>query len=230
LGYWEEYLGEYNPREPPFTIIIGDINTGKTATLASISDEYHTNYKLPAYLIATRNELKHFPDWWTRVDPKNIKVPKDAIFNGDDLHKYYHARDWADGKVRDLETLARERGHTGTMMNVTTQVSRVIDVNLLNIASALIIKKPSLMMAKYDRAEIAPIIRKADKALEEGEPEKAYIVSNVARYEGVIDNIPLPSWWTDETSTLHRDNPGPQRSRNLNSVGGVLKAIGRTFK
>ena len=72
-GYWEEHLGEYNPREPPFAVIIGDINSGKTATMASIATEYHDKYSLDAWLLAERDELKHFPGWGHKNDPKNIK-------------------------------------------------------------------------------------------------------------------------------------------------------------
>lgn len=236
MSYWEEYLGEYNPRAPPMAIIIGDIGQGKTVTMASIADEYSNKYGLQPYMIGTKNELEHFPSNWKRIDPENLKVPRHAILCGDDLHKYYHARDWADGRVRDLETIARERGHTETIVLVTTQVSRVVDVNLLNITSALIVKKPSMMMAKYDRGEIAPIIRKADGMLGDEEPENAYILSNIARFEGKITGIPLPGWWSDEASTLHAESVN-SRPLQLDTVQKpiysglrILKAIGRTVK
>lgn len=236
MSYWEEHLGEYNPRQPPMAIIIGDIGEGKTATMASIADEYSNKYGLTPYMIGTKNELEHFPSNWKRIDPTNLKVPKNAILCGDDLHKYYHARDWADGEVRNLETIARERGHTQTMVLITTQVSRVIDVNLLNITSCLIIKKPSLMMAKYDRGELQTLIRKADSALQPEQPERAYILSNVSRYEGTIDDIPLPSWWKDESSTLHKDSVNYEPptidsvSKPIYTGLRILKAIGQATR
>ena len=236
--YWEEFLGEYNPRTPPYVIILGDVGQGKTGAMASINDEYHSKHGLDAYMLAKKDELKHFPEWWYKVNPENIKIPYDAMFNADDIHKYYHAREWSDGKVKDFDTLGRERGHTGTMLVLTSQTAGVVDLNLVEMLTCLIIKKPPYMTTRSgfgDRRGIGKFIRAADTALEYDEPEKAYIVSNYARFEGVIDNIPLPGWWTDETSTLHRggieaERKDRRRNQNINTAGKILKSIGRTFR
>jgi len=238
MTYWEPYIGEKDGAAP-FTIIVGDIGSGKTASAMSIVDEYRDQYK-DVYLLMDKKAFKNYKGTgFKRIDPDKIVIPRNAIFVADDLHLSQHARDWAGGKGRPLEELARERRQTNTMMIVTTQVTRVIDVNLLNMMNCLIIMRPSIAQAKFDRGEIAPMLRKAYSGIKYDEYGKAYVFSNVGEgFEGIIEGIPLPSWYSDEISNAHRDHfggdvqatPGEAAKQPLNNAFRLLKAIGKAVK
>ena len=223
----------------PCVVIVGDIGSGKTGTMASIIEEYKAEYRDRVYLLMDKKAFSNYPGWIKRVDPEKIKIPRNAIFGADDLHLHQHARDWASGKSRPLEELARERRQTRTMMILTTQVTRVIDVNLLNMMSCLIIKRPSIAQAKFDRGEIAPMLRKAYKSIGEEDYEKAYVFSNVGTgFEGFIEGIPLPGWFNDDISNAHRDHfggeiqqsPTKKATKPLNMGFNILKTIGKAVK
>ena len=237
--FWEQYIGEHGGA-PPLVIIVGDVGSGKTATALSIADEYFNGYG-SVHMLMDKPAFKNFKhlDGYHRIDPEKIKIPRNSIFIADDLHLHSHARDWASGRSRPLEELARERRHTNTMMIVTTQVTRVIDVNLLNMMSALVIKRPSIAQAKFDRGETAPMIRRAYNEIGEEEYDKAYIFSNVDDFEGTVSGIPLPSFWTDEISNAHRDHFGeevqepPSREvvqKPLITALNIVKAIGKAVR
>ena len=238
MTYWEPYIGEKDGAAP-FTIIVGDIGSGKTASAMSIVDEYRDQYK-DVYLLMDKKAFKNYKgQGFKRIDPDKIVIPRNAIFVADDLHLSQHARDWAGGKGRPLEELARERRQTNTMMIVTTQVTRVIDVNLLNMMNCLIIMRPSIAQAKFDRGEIAPMLRKAYSGIKYDEYGKAYVFSNVGEgFEGIIEGIPLPSWYSDEISNAHRDHfggdvqetPGEIAKQPLNNAFRILKALGKAVK
>ena len=238
MSFWEEYIG---PKDgpAPFVIIVGDIGSGKSGTMASIIEEYKATFDDRVFLLMDKPAFKNYPRWMKRIDPEKIKIPSNAIFGADDLHLHQHARDWASGKSRPLEELSRERRQTRTMMIVTTQVTRVIDVNLLNMMSTLIIKRPSIAQAKFDRGEIAPMIRKAYAEIKQDEFDKAYVFSNVGEgFEGIIDGIPLPGWFTDDVSNAHREHfgsgvqesPSDKVKQPLNMGYTFLKALGRAVK
>jgi len=238
MSYWTEYVGE-EEGPAPFVIIIGDIGSGKTASAMSIVDEYRDQYK-DVYLLMDKKAFKNYKGLgFKRIDPEAIRIPTNSIFVADDLHLSQHARDWGKGKGRPLEELARERRQTNTMMIVTTQVSRVIDVNLLNMMSCLLIMRPSIAQAKFDRGEIAPMLRKAYQGIGYDEYGKAYCFSNEGEgYDDFIDGIPLPGWYTDEISNAHRDHfggdvqetPGEVAKEPLNNAFRLLKAIGKAVK
>lgn len=232
---WEQYLGPH----PFAAVILGDVRMGKTNTACEIIDQYKGEAQ--PYIVAPKAVHRKYPEWMKRVDPKNVTVPTDGILYGDDLHLLFHARDWAGGQGRPLEMLARERHHYNTSLLVTSQDARVIDLNLLPMLSALIIKKPALFQTKYERSEIAPIVRKADKLIPEPSnpddiaPKKmAYVVSNYARVEELVNDCGTVGWFNDDISKAWRGKGNmikTQRlhAKNLNLIGKTLKTIGRTF-
>lgn len=232
---WGQYLGPH----PFATVILGDVRSGKTATASEIIEQYRGEAQ--PYIVAPKAVHEKYPEWMKRVDPKNVVVPTDAILFGDDLHLLFHARDWARGGGRPLEMLARERHHYNTSLIVTSQDARVIDLNLLPMLSALIIKKPALFQTKYERSEIAPIVRKADKLIPEPTgPEDdsykklAYVVSNHARVEELVSDNGMAPWFNDDISKAWRGKGNlvktqRLRTRNLNTVGKALKMVGKVF-
>jgi hypothetical protein len=225
---WKTQIGEH----PFFVVIIGDVRQGKTATACSIIDAYKGD--ATPYVVAQRGVYENYPDFFKRIDPGSTFVPNDAIYFTDDAHLFAHARDWMRGTSRHWEILAKERHHLNTSFILTTQQSSVVDRNLLNNISALIIKKPSFTQARFDRGEIRGFIGKADRALEVDDVDKAYIVSNESREEGVITGIKLPSWFSDDISKGYKDyfkmkSITETRTSGVHMVARVLRGLGRAF-
>lgn len=224
---WEEYLGDF----PFSTAIIGDVGSGKTAVATSIIDQYKDEYA--PYIVARKSVHKTYPEWMKRIDPENLRIPKDAIIFIDDIHLYYHAREWAGGKSRLLDALSRERRQVNSAIVMTTQDAAVVDINLIRMLSAIIIKKPGLMQRKYERSAIQPMLNRAYKELKDKDIAATYIISNQKDEEEVI-NISPPAWFTDEISMAHRDffdrkmqNRRKSTSQGLNIVGEVFRTIGK---
>jgi len=235
---WEEIIGPF-----PFMVaIIGDVGEGKTGTMASIAEHYKGDAPGGVYLVADRNVHRHWPDWIRRINPEDIHIPNDAILMIDDAHLYYHSRDWAGGKGRLLDLLSRARRQVNSGVILTSQEARVVDINLLSMLSALIIKRPTQLMRKFERSEIQPLLNKAyreigelDRAEKDADPPRfpphAFVVSNYLDEEQVIE-VDLPGWYTPDVSMAHRDffkgaKTVEVRRKGLKKVGGILKQIGR---
>jgi hypothetical protein len=242
---WAEYLGPH-----PFAcVIIGDVRSGKTGLATEILEQYRTvaddDGVVPQpYMIAPRRVHAKYPEWMKRVEPKGITgsdIPTDAILFGDDFHMMFHARDWSSKEGRPITALVRERHHYNTSMLVTTQDARVIDINMLPLLSAYIIKKPTMLMRKFERSEIAPDVRKADNQIPEptgpdddSYKSYAYVVSNVSRTEEMVTDCGFAPWFDDEMSKAWRGKGQmikTQRlqTKNLNIVFNTIKTIGKVF-
>lgn len=233
---WDEWLGDIEER--PFMVcVIGDIGQGKTVTCNSIVDHYKD--KLQPVIIGHRSVIRNYPDWFKKVNYRDIKIPRDAIVFIDDIHLYWKHRDWASGRSKLMGELARERRHVNTCIVMSTQEARVVDVDLVTMLSALIVKLPSKIQRQKERSEIKPELNRAYNALKGQEVNKAYIIQYIDEEKEEVIDINLPSWHTEEISKAHRDYFGSERkaeksrSRNtsvIRGAGEMLKMIGRAIK
>ena len=214
---------------PAVYVILGDVGTGKTVTACSIIDELRRKHHLKVYMIDRREVVEAYPDWMIYADPTKPRLGRDAIIFLDDAHLHHYARDWFGGKAKRIDWIARERRQSGNTIIYTTQQSRVLDVNLVSMASCLVFKRPSKLQLDVERREIKKIYEVADKSLEEQDYaiEKAYVVSN--NYEGIV-TVQKPPWFTDKMSKAHTSVFNPESKPNykkaVKPILGIIRGIG----
>jgi ABC-type dipeptide/oligopeptide/nickel transport system ATPase component len=216
---------------PAVYLILGDVGTGKTVTACSIMDEFHGDRKsLKFYMIDTKDVVANYPKWIRYADPKKPRLSQNSVIFLDDAHLHHYARDWFGGKSKRIDWIARERRQSGNTIIYTTQQSRVLDINLISMASCLVFKRPSKLQLEVERKEIKKMYDIADKALKEEnyKVNKAYVVSN--NYEGIV-TVKKPKWFTDKISKAHTSVFNPKTEVNpkqyVKPILKIMKQLGR---
>ena len=188
---------------PSQIVCVGDVGSGKTGLMANWFDWNHSEGIQPV-LVAPSHVVAQYPKWVKGASPQNIeKLGNDSSIGVDDAHLLYYARESMRNvsATKALDFIGRERRHRNVSLFVNSQQTRVIDVNLLSMVSAICVKRPSLMQIQYARPEFKSILSKARKEFEGHEKDYfkyVYVVGNEVEGELMSNNI--PSWFKEETS------------------------------
>jgi len=215
---------------PAVYLILGDIRQGKTATAASIIDEFHREKKLPVYMIAPKRVVDIWPSHFKQTNPDNPRLPQNCIVFVDDAHLYYYAREWKGGKAKFLDFVARERAHDGHTLIYTTQQSNVLDINLILMSSCVIFKKPSNLQIAGERKLVKKMYETAKAELKKKDYNKkwAYVVADneQGEFEGLV-KVKMPNWYTPKMSKANKAmTKKEEKPRNPRSaVKPILKII-----
>lgn len=194
---------------PSLVLIIGDVGTGKTATMCNLMEYYH-NEGQNIYLVANKDIVENYPKWVQRMDRDNVKSLPGAIFM-DDVHLLLYAREHQRRRHKAFDFMGRQRRHTDTSIVATTQQGAVLDINIVRMVDCVIIKRPSLLQKEMERPEIKRLIKEADKQLEGKDFKYAYVYSG--KFKGLIGPYGTPSWFSDEIS-FSRVSEKPVRAYN----------------
>lgn len=219
---------------PAVYTILGDVREGKTTTAASIIDEFHKEKKLPVYMVAPKKVVDVWPKWFHQVNPAKPKFPQNCIIFVDDAHLYYYAREWRGGSAKFLDFVARQRAHDGRTLVYTTQQSRVLDINLIVMSSAIVFKRPSKLQIESERKQVKEMFKTAKAALKGKDKKWAYVVADTAEqgeFEGLV-KVKKPEWFTDKMSKANKMMSGteekPMNPKKLvKPVLRIIRQIGR---
>jgi hypothetical protein len=220
---------------PAVYLILGDIRQRKTTTAASIIDEFHTDKKLPVYMIAPKKVVDAWPKWFHQVDPAKPKLPQKCIVFVDDAHLFYYAREWRGGGAKFLDFVARQRAHDNRTLIYTTQQSRVLDINLITMSSAIVFKKPSKLQIESERKLVRDMFKKAKEELKtkDFKPEWAYVVADSPQgeFEGLVE-VKTPEWFTHKMSKANKamsraDEKPVNPKKYVKPILRIIKQIGR---
>lgn len=210
---------------PAVYLILGDIGEGKTVTACSIIDELRTKHKLKTYMIDSKGVVAQYPRWMKYANPEKPRLSQDSIIFLDDAHLTHYSREWSKGKAKRIDFIARERRQSGNTIIYTTQQSRVLDINLISMASCIVFKRPSKLQLEVERPLIKKMFKRANAELAKVEyaKNKAYVVSN--NYEGLV-TVQKPGWFTDKMSKAHSKVYGEEEKSNPKSaVKPILQII-----
>lgn len=211
---------------PAVYLILGDIGTGKTVTACSIIDEFHKKRKsLKVYMIDSKDVVSKYPKWFRYANPANPRLSSNSIIFLDDAHLHHYAREWGKGKAKKIDFIARERRQSGNTIIYTTQQSRVLDINLISMASCIVFKRPSRLQLEVERKLVKKMFVKADEELRKVDYKinKAYVVSN--DYEGIV-TVSKPKWFTDRMSKAHSKVANEEKPINYKkAVKPILNMI-----
>lgn len=200
---------------PALSIHLGDIGSGKTATACGQLDYYRTKTKIKCNLVSPKIVHKEYvktAKWIGRVDPNSLRVPKNSANLIDDIHLMYSARKWYKDINSAIDNLARESRHKRCSFIYTTQQTTVVDTNIIQMVSCIVIKRPSIMQKQSDRPFVRRIMKDADRAFKELKLENyndhkkyAYVISRHLPEPFMLENIKLPKWWSENISTAYRN-------------------------
>lgn len=186
----------------------GQPGSGKTALLASIADRLHAEEGRHLYIILKpsdrRIEEYGLPDWIHSLNSES-EHPQDATILGDDWQRIAPARRAVSDINVAIDELLGLIRHDDNVYLLDTQTYASLDRNSILRTDYRWYKAPYADEAKFARPEIKEEVEHATEQLT-GQPiNTAYLSShNRACYEGLVTDIPLPPWWTDELSTMHR--------------------------
>lgn len=200
---------------PNMHIASGEPGGGKTVLIFDIAERLHKETGKEIY-VSVREEEKNVEEY--KGVPKYIhshrgfKYPLDSIVVVDDLQRIAHARRFQSNVNVYMDELHSLLRHHNIDFLYDTQSLVGIDKNNILRSNYRWYKKPYQLEAAFGRREVEDEVSVADEALKGKGKTYAYLCSKV--YNGVVDEIPKPGWWTEEFSTLHRRDE---------SLGGKLR-------
>lgn len=191
----------------------GKPGSGKTALCFSVADKRHEETGKPCYLALEERKVEWFgmPDYWHNLpEPKSeLDYPLDSIVLVDDAHRHIHARRFSSDVNVYLDKLHAQCRHDDIDFIYDTQIFGAIDRNVIERAEYVWLKRQHRRSVEFTRSETKELVEKANLALEAQPITTAYLDSD--EFVGLITDIPLPDYWSDELSTMHR-RPGPRKA------------------
>ena len=191
--------------------VSGQTGSGKTALLSSVADRIHSETGKHLYIVVREDdrpiEEYGLPDWIHSLKPEKPH-PLDSIILGDDWQRIAPSRRaMSDINVTIDELLGLSR-HNAIDYLLDVQTYSSLDRNSLIRSDYMWFKKPYAREVQFARPEIREDTLAASEALGDAPITSAYVSSpNRADFTGVVTDVPLPSWWSDELSTMHRRTP-----------------------
>ena len=193
---------------PSLHTVAGQTGSGKTALLFSVGDEIHKRTKKEIYVVLKETdrpiEEYKLPEHIHSLKPSQ-DYPQDCIIIGDDWQRLAPARRaMADFNVAIDELLGLIR-HDNIDFLLDVQTYATLDRNTCLRVDYRWYKKPYMEEVKFGRAEMKDEAAQVEEALRGKPISTAYLISrNRENYEGLVESIPLPKYWSPELSTMHR--------------------------
>lgn len=187
--------------------VSGRPGQGKTVLDFSLADRLHEMTGKPVYVILAAKDrsvesYENIPDYIHSYRGV-LEMPQDSIIIGDDWQRIIHARRaMAKINVTLDQELAVHR-HNGQDFLIDTQTASSIDRNNILRSNYRWYKEPLKKELQLGRPEIQEELALA-KSMDLGLDE-ALLDDDYGTYK--VTGIPLPAYWSEELSVLHRRQP-----------------------
>ena len=190
---------------PALHLVSGMPGGGKTVTCFSIGDKIHERTRKEMYVEVTEGQVgipDKLPKWihgWRGAD-----YPLDSIVLSDDTQLNRHARSFGTNLNVEFDKLLSTQRHDRIDYILDSQTMKAIDVNNVLRSHYRWYKKPYDLDVKLGRPEVKKELEAA--ASMDLKKTEAYLVAETFDYsfEGKVTDIPLPKYWSDELSVMHR--------------------------
>jgi len=193
---------------PRIHMITGRPGQGKTVLDFSLGDRLHRETGKDVYVVMVERdkrieEYEDMPEYIHTL--RGINFPLDSIVVGDDWQRIIHARrGMADINVLIDKMFATHR-HDNIDFLIDSQTASSIDRNNVLRSNYRWYKAPLKKELSLGRQELEPELQLAD-SLDLGLDE-ALLDSDDGTFK--VTGIPLPKYWSEELSVLHRRQPEP---------------------
>lgn len=184
-------------------LIAGGIGAGKSCLAYGIVEEHHlADPAREVFAFNFPHQKAHLlPDWMTVTYDEEF--PDGSLVIADEAYFAFFAKDHSNELNRFMEKFAGLARQKGILTLFITQATRKLTIAQVAGAQALLVKRPDIMMAKLDRAELRSTMQDAlgeFRKLDDAGMERAtYAVT--LRHEGLMEdtNSP-PSFWSEDLS------------------------------
>jgi len=179
-------------------LITGKRGSGKTALGMKMLEMFNRETRRKCYAIGF--DGTKLPRWIKKEDDID-NTPNNSVVLVDEGGITFSSRESMRGANKALGKIMAIARHKNLTLLMITQSSAMIDLNVLRLADAVLLKEPSLMQAKFERKAIREMYEKIKPKFEELEPKERksrfYIWAD--EFEGMM-MYGLPDFWSDSIS------------------------------
>jgi len=222
-------------------VVLGARGSGKTATSLWLAEMVNKHYsrpvcvyrppvKLPFKSVNKIKDLEHYIGYFAIVDEGALSL---------NARESMSFRNRAMGK---LFAITRHKDLTAVFI---TQVSALIDINVLRYADVIITKRPSRFQSKFERPQLRDYLEAIRQEINAystkyGIDYRALAYVDSDYYEGLV-RVGLPSFWSEEVSKAFSSTSITAAQERINvkevvelykqlkSIRKVAKQLGLTY-
>lgn len=180
-------------------VVLGARGSGKTATSLWLAEEvykqgrnvcvYRPPVKLPFETVRKLKDLEKYVGYFAVIDEGALSL---------------NARESMKFRNRAMGKLFAITRHKDLSAIFITQVSALIDINVLRYADIIITKRPSRFQSKFERPQLRSYLEAIRQEINEyslkyGIDYRALAYVDSDYYEGIVQ-VGLPSFWSEEVS------------------------------
>ena len=182
-------------------LIVGKRGSGKTSLGMKLLELFHKETKRNCYTLGY--EKTNLP-WWLKKAGSIEKIPNNSVALFDEGAILFSARESMKEINKILGKIMAIARHKNLTLILITQNSAMIDLNVLRLADALLLKEPSLLQSKFERKALMEIFAKIKPKFENLEEKKAYFYVWDDDFQGLV-KYSLPGFWSDKISKSFRN-------------------------
>ena len=175
-------------------LISGKRGSGKTALAFALLEKIKNKRKI--YMLGIKARL---PRWIKQIDSVE-RIKNNSVVLIDEAAIAIGARESSKALNKAISKLMAIARHKNLSLIFITQSAAMLDINVLRLVDAFIIKEPSLLQERFERKEIKKLyeeVKQEFKKIKEGKEAYAFIFSDF--FEGLI-KASLPSFWNEKLS------------------------------
>lgn len=185
-------------------LITGAKDAGKTAFAHLLGEKAHSRGWNVCILPYKQIPPKLLPSWMKQQSPRKPKLTAKTVYILDDFHLIHHARTtWRKEQISANRIMSIAR-HLDLKFIITTQITKQLDVSNIYDIDIHFLRKPATGHLKAERVEVRPRVRTATnyfiKKMKAGVDPKTICYYFTLEDEGSIEEIPLPTIWSDDLS------------------------------
>ncbi len=219
---------------PGVVLIMGSRRFGKTGTAHEIGEQEHRSRHVPVMLhlppttpAQVRTRIQKIVPPWIKVTTRREDWERGSVIIYDEAAQTAHARRTQSGDAVELDNLIGCSGQRGQTLIFICHHSRKLDPNVVREVNRIIWKRPTYAYQLFERDELIDYTMKAydyftklrkGKTLNELSKreiigvKRANIVLDLDDFRFLTFENKLPSYWTDELSSLFENikRVGPQ--------------------
>ena len=189
-------------------VTTGAKGSGKTDFGFWLLEEYHKREWKTCFMPYQEVPHKLLPPWIKQTDPMEPELEEGTVYLLDDFHLVHHARTgWDPDQINANKIMSIAR-HWEMKFIITTQITRQLDIANIFDVDIHFLRRPALGHVKAERQEVKGRVRTAhryfNKRMKEGVDFHTLVYYFTMDGEGFIEDIPEPSFWSEELSTYLR--------------------------
>jgi energy-coupling factor transporter ATP-binding protein EcfA2 len=207
--------------KPSVTIITGRRGSGKDVTAVALALAIQEETEKPVLSNYDPGRFKLPRDW--RLRPGNA-FEANSVQLISDAHLEYFSRDWQSSPAETLVKVVSVSRHRNIDFIYTTQLSSLIDRQVISNIDVMIFKEPSLLAAEFERKELDEFTKQAQEYYYRGSESRnpkdhenlAWRQQKLSQMEKwttaiafthdkgkiIVTDINKPAWFTEEMSKI----------------------------